>query len=90
MTISFLLYSTNCTFALLLDLLLVRHVFHKNLTLCVDEDVHSDHLMLMFMQVNMLTNKLHPCTLTSMAEDGSIYPDLRSRLASDLRRISRY
>lgn len=41
-------------------------------------------------QVNMLTNKLHPCTLTSMAEDGSIYPDLRSRLATDLRRISRW
>ena len=45
--------------------------------------------MLIFAQVNMLTNKLHPCTLTSMAEDGSIYPDLRSRLATDLRRISR-
>ena len=40
-------------------------------------------------QVNMLTNKLHPCTLTSLAEDTSIYPDLRSKLASDLRRISR-
>ena len=47
------------------------------------------HLMLILAQVNMLTNKLHPCTLTSMAEDDSIYPDLRSRLATDLRRISR-
>ena len=48
----------------------------------------STTLMLMLMQVNMLLVR-SPCSLASLAKDASSYPDLKKRLASDLRRISR-
>ena len=42
------------------------------------------------LQVNMLSNPLSSCTLTSLANDKSFYPTLRGRLANDLYKISRF
>ena len=47
-------------------------------------------VFLMKLQVNMLSNPLSSCTLTSLANDKSFYPTLRGRLANDLHKISRF